>query len=81
MTDTSTGEVESVDCDGAFIAIGHRPNIAFLDGQVTLDDKGYVRSGPNNTMTSVPGVFACGKTLLNTPMYETINYITLLTDR
>ena len=60
LLDTSTGVVESMDCDGAFIAIGHRPNIAFLDGQIALDSKGYVSCGPNNTMTSVPGVFACG---------------------
>eukprot|EP01036_Dinobryon_divergens_P027038 gene27038-35747_t len=60
LVDTSTGVVESLDCDGAFIAIGHRPNIAFLDGQIALDSKGYVSCGPNNTMTSVPGVFACG---------------------
>jgi thioredoxin reductase (NADPH) len=61
LVDTATGEVKSINCDGAFIAIGHRPNIAFLGGQISLDDKGYVQCGPNSTMTSVPGVFACGR--------------------
>ena len=60
MIDNETGLVENLSCEGAFIAIGHRPNIGFLKDQVALDEKGYIRCGPGSTMTSVEGVFACG---------------------
>lgn len=50
---------EDIFCDGAFIAIGHKPNTKFLDGQLALDNNGYILLS-ENTMTSVPGVFACG---------------------
>jgi thioredoxin reductase (NADPH) len=49
---------------GLFIAIGHTPNTALFDGQLTMNDGGYlkVQSGAdgNATATSVPGVFAAG---------------------
>ena len=60
ICDAETGEgEEDIHCDGAFIAIGHKPNTKFLDGQLVLDENGYVLLS-KNTMTSVPGVFACG---------------------
>eukprot|EP01041_Mallomonas_annulata_P001717 gene1717-3322_t len=59
VEDTEQGKVEEIECSGAFIAIGHKPNTAFLNNQVELDDNGYIRL-MENTMTSVPGVFACG---------------------
>jgi thioredoxin reductase (NADPH) len=46
---------------GLFLAIGHTPNTAFLDGQLQLSDKKYiVLTTPFRTYTSVPGVFAAG---------------------
>jgi len=61
LTDTKTGEKSVLDCKGLFVAIGHDPNTGFLDGQITLDDKGYVvlPSEPH-TVTNVEGVFAVG---------------------
>jgi thioredoxin reductase (NADPH) len=48
---------------GCFIAIGHQPNTAIFEGQLTMKD-GYIvtKSGLAGmaTMTSVPGVFAAG---------------------
>ncbi len=59
LRDTRTGEEMDSRIDGIFLAIGHTPNTAFLDGQIALDPGGYVLlNGP--TGTSVEGVFACG---------------------
>jgi thioredoxin reductase (NADPH) len=59
LVDTKTGEEEDISCDGAFIAIGHKPITAFLGGQVEMDQEGYIL-WKENSMTSVPGVFAGG---------------------
>ncbi|HZG49008.1 MAG TPA: thioredoxin-disulfide reductase [Thermoleophilaceae bacterium] len=45
---------------GAFIAIGHRPNSQLVDGQLDLDDEGYVLVEGRSTRTKLPGVFAAG---------------------
>jgi len=60
LKDTITGEISSVDCNGAFEAIGHTPNTGFLKGQIEVDDMGYVITHADSTVTSVPGVFAAG---------------------
>ena len=57
LMDPRDGSEHEIDCTGAFIAIGHRPMTAFLEGQVDLDEEGYILH-TKNTMTSVPGVFA-----------------------
>lgn len=58
-----TGESRGLDVDGVFIAIGHRPNTGWLEGQLVTEN-GYiqVQGGPGEdaTATSVPGVFAAG---------------------
>ena len=46
---------------GVFLAIGHTPNTAFLDGQLELTSKKYVVwTKHSRTNTSVEGVFAAG---------------------
>ena len=45
---------------GFFLAIGHQPNTAFLDGQIEVDQQGYIVTGSVGTATNVPGVFAAG---------------------
>jgi thioredoxin reductase (NADPH) len=55
-----TGETSSFDCDGFFVAIGHQPNTQLFEGQLDLDDDGYLRVQPGSTKTKIPGVFACG---------------------
>jgi thioredoxin reductase (NADPH) len=59
LSDPRTGETEEIACTGAFIAIGHKPITAFLDGQLATDDEGYLLHS-QHTMTSVEGVFAAG---------------------
>ena len=59
LVDTKTGVEEDISCDGAFIAIGHKPITDFLAGQVEMDQEGYLL-WKENSMTSVSGVFAGG---------------------
>jgi thioredoxin reductase (NADPH) len=50
-----------LDVAGVFLAIGHTPNTAFLDGQLTLTPKKYIVWTQHfRTATSVEGVFAAG---------------------
>ena len=60
VRDLRSGAVQDLPCRGLFYAIGHIPNTAFLQGQLTLDETGYVLTKPGTTQTSVPGVFAAG---------------------
>ncbi|MDF9478251.1 thioredoxin-disulfide reductase [Bacillus cereus] len=60
VKDNETGEEEIIETDGIFIAIGHRPNTEFLNGQVEIDEAGYIVVKPGTTETNIPGVFACG---------------------
>ena len=46
--------------DGFFLGIGHNPNTKFLNGQLALDDQGYIKVKGDTTETSVEGVFAAG---------------------
>ncbi|MBV7387894.1 thioredoxin-disulfide reductase [Pasteurellaceae bacterium TAE3-ERU1] len=63
LQDTQSDAQEEVALDGVFVAIGHAPNTALFEGQLTLNG-GYivVNSGLNGnaTATSVEGVFAAG---------------------
>jgi len=60
LTDLQTGKERVVETRGLFYAIGHVPNTAFLNGQLKLDETGYVITHPGTTRTSVKGVFAAG---------------------
>ena len=55
-----SGEATDLDVHGVFIAIGHDPNTGILKGQLDIDDEGYIKTAPDSTATSVPGVFAAG---------------------
>ena len=59
LTDTLSNKDEFFKCDGAFIAIGHKPMTNFLSGQINLDNHGYIVP-TENTMTNVSGIFAAG---------------------
>jgi thioredoxin reductase (NADPH) len=60
LEDSVTGERSDLELGGLFVAIGHRPNTAFLAGQLELTPSGYVRARSWRTATSVDGVFAAG---------------------
>lgn len=57
---TEKEEKFDVAIDGFFLAIGHQPNTAFLNGQLELDEQGYIVTDKITTATSVEGVFAAG---------------------
>ena len=63
------GSTEQIDCTGAFIAIGHKPTTDFLNGQVATDEEGFILHC-ENTMTSVPGIFACGDVCSDNKRYK-----------
>ncbi|MFM7290825.1 MAG: NAD(P)/FAD-dependent oxidoreductase [Planctomycetia bacterium] len=55
------GKETTLEAAGLFLAIGHTPNTAFLDGQLELTPKKYIVWKKHfRTDTSVEGVFAAG---------------------
>jgi len=54
-----TNELSMLPCDGVFVAIGFQPNTRIFEGQIDLDERGYVlvRDG---TKSSAEGVFVAG---------------------
>ncbi|WP_133138922.1 thioredoxin-disulfide reductase [Legionella genomosp. 1] len=64
VRNVNTGEIQTLNLDGVFIAIGHDPNTSLFKGQLDMKENGYliIRSGLEGmaTATSIPGVFACG---------------------
>ncbi len=56
-----SGATRELESSGVFLAIGHTPNTAFLENQLELTSKKYIRwTVPFRTNTSVIGVFAAG---------------------
>ncbi|MEM1198994.1 MAG: thioredoxin-disulfide reductase [Pseudomonadota bacterium] len=60
LRNVQTGEVEEVDVDGIFIAIGHAPSTELFTEQLETKQGGYLVTKPDSTATSIPGVFAAG---------------------
>lgn len=60
IKNVKTGEITRLDIAGFFVAIGHQPNTAFLDGQIELDEAGYIKVQNPSSATNIPGVFAAG---------------------
>jgi thioredoxin reductase (NADPH) len=60
LKNAETGELEEIPFGGAFIAIGHEPLSSIVEGQVDLDENGYVVTEGKSTRTKLPGVFAAG---------------------
>jgi thioredoxin reductase (NADPH) len=57
--DVNTGEVSEIPAQGFFVAIGHDPNTGLFEGQLDMDEHGYLLTH-DGTETNVEGVFAAG---------------------
>ena len=60
LRNLKTGEVTEQPVHGIFIAIGHAPQTSLFTGQLEMKSGGYLKTAPNSTATSIPGVFAAG---------------------
>lgn len=58
LKNVKTGDERDLDVKALFVAIGHQPNTAPFQGQLDMDDKGYLKT--QNTRTNIPGVYAAG---------------------
>ena len=59
LRNLADGNAYDVKADALFVAIGHSPNTSVFDGQLDLDELGYVVS-PDGTSTGIEGVFVAG---------------------
>ena len=60
LRDTVTGETRDVEASGIFVAIGHVPRTELVEGQIELNEEGYINVEQPSTRTNLEGVFAAG---------------------
>lgn len=60
LENVKTKEQETLPTDGVFIFVGHSPNTKLFEGQLKMDDRGYIEVDMH-MKTSVEGVFASGE--------------------
>ena len=64
-----TGDSQTIDTSGMFVAIGHTPNTKFLHGQLETNSEGFLLlKDQARTLTSIEGVFAAGD--VADPLYK-----------
>jgi thioredoxin reductase (NADPH) len=60
LRNVRSGGATEQETDGVFIAIGHVPSTELFKGKLEMSASGYLRTAPDSTQTSIPGVFAAG---------------------
>ena len=60
VENVKTGDSSELPVSGVFIAIGHVPSTQLYEGQLPMNDNGYLVTHPGRTATDVEGVFAVG---------------------
>jgi len=55
-----TGKLSMINAHGVFIAIGHAPSTALFANKIDINDRGYINTAPDSTITNVAGVYAAG---------------------
>jgi thioredoxin reductase (NADPH) len=58
LKNTQTGELSDLDVKALFVAIGHQPNTKPFEGQLEMNESGYLVT--HHTKTTIPGVYAAG---------------------
>src|SRR4029453_10070639 len=60
LRNVHSGVATEQETDGVFIAIGQVPSTELFKGKLEMSASGYLRTAPDSTQTSMPGVFAAG---------------------
>ena len=60
VRDVKTGEKREIPTGAVFVFVGHSPNTSLIEGQIALDEQGYVKVDAKMS-TNIPGVFAAGE--------------------
>jgi thioredoxin reductase (NADPH) len=60
LKNLKTGAVQSIPCDGLFVAIGHAPSSELFKGQLEMDAAGYLKVKAGTASTAIEGVYAAG---------------------
>lgn len=60
LENVKTGAKRTIDVEGFFVAIGHKPNTELFAKHIHMHDNGYIKTKPGTTQTNIHGVFAAG---------------------
>ncbi len=60
LKNNKTNEEFTIDIEGFFVAIGHKPNTDIFKDYLDMDKTGYLKVVPGSTRTNVEGVFVAG---------------------
>lgn len=63
IKNNKTGELNTLQIDGLFVAIGHTPNTGFLDGALDIDEDNYLVTNNTHALKNgihLEGIYAAG---------------------
>ena len=60
LEDSQSKNTIEENCDGVFMAIGHKPNTDLFVDILDFDSAGYLITKKGSTATNIEGVYACG---------------------
>jgi thioredoxin reductase (NADPH) len=60
LKNTLTHNLFSINLEGVFIAIGHKPGTDLFQGKIDMDTEGYIKVSAGTVNTNIEGIFAAG---------------------